>query len=268
MKGIIKHDWQSGIVGNWKQIIVFAVVFYICSVFTVANARGGNIENVSFFENLVYVMQGCIPCSQEMEFGSHFVIPTKWMILQIIVAYIVADYPVYDLKTYGINLLVQTKSKTKWWIGKVIWTIEIVCALYIVGYCMIELVTIFAEGDFFTVRESAGFFLHNDYSVFNRFGLCLIGMVLPIIASVTISLIELLLLFAFNNVVAYAVVFFFLIASVFYENPIWIFGNGMSIRSVNRLLDGTYVTELIGMGMVCILISLCGCILIRKKDIL
>ena len=60
-----------------------------------------------------------------------FTMPVIWMVIQLYLAYIIGGYPLNDMNKYGINLLVRTKSRTKWWMGKVIWGVLITVVAYV-----------------------------------------------------------------------------------------------------------------------------------------
>lgn len=267
MKGIIKHDWYSGLLGNWKQLFIISIVFYICGLAADAFANSFGVAPFSFMENWIYVMQGCAPCSQTMQTGAQFELPIIWMILQIFLAYIIGGYPLYDLQTYGINLMVRTKSRSKWWIGKVLWIMELVGVVYLLGVLMIAVVTLLSGGSVLLVRPEAAGVLKGDYSVFNGMGLALIGFILPMLSSIAISMIQLLLIFLCNHFAAYAVVFLFIILSVFYSGPIWIYENGMSIRSNAFVYDGSFVNRIIGLVVVIVVTSVAGCFVMKRRDI-
>lgn len=267
MKGILKHDGYAGLLGNWKIFIIITFLFYIMGFFTIKNGTYCGLENVYFWENVIVNFSGCVPCFNPMQSGANFSLPIQWMVLQVLIAYLIGSYPLYDLQNYGINLLVRVKSREKWWLGKVIWTIESVIMVYFIGYLILGYITLVSGGRFDEVRIEASALLFADYSVFNQIGILMIAVVMPMLTSITVSFLQLLLTFCFDSVVAFAIIFFILIISVFYAGPIWIYENGMGIRLYELVINGSFIERMIGMIIVDVAIIVIGCLVMKYRDI-
>ncbi len=267
MKGILKHDLYSGICCLFTKILTFSLIFFFEGTRAVTLARLKEIGNISFFENLTYVFYGCKPFVNLAEAGEVFSMPIIWMVIQFYLAYIIGGYPLNDMKQYGINLLVRTKSRTKWWFGKVIWGVLITTVTYMAGYLVVLLVTLLTGGSIVGMRPEAAILYNDDFSMFNNAQMALIVFVFPLITAISVSILQMALMFLFNEVIAYAMVVFLCVAGVFYESPFLLSSNSMAARSMNMILNNSYAMVIAGSLILIIVSIIIGAFTIRKKNI-
>lgn len=267
MKGILKHDLYSGIYCLITKILTFGLIFFVAGIMAVNQAKIYGIENLSLFENLTYVFYGCKPFVNSAAEGEVFTMPIIWMVIQLYLAYIIGGYPLNDMKQYGINLLVRTKSRIKWWFGKVIWGILITTITYMVGYFVVLLLTLATGGSIGGMRPEAAILYNDDFSVFNNAQMVLVMFVFPLITSISVSILQMAVMFLFNEVIAYGMVGFLCVAGAFYESPFLLSSNSMSARSMNMILNNYHEMVIAGTFILIVVSIVIGLLKIRKKNI-
>lgn len=265
MRGILKHDMYAGIYRQTAKILVFGMVFVIAAFMGMSQAKIWGIHHLSFYENLTYIFMGCIPFYQSG--GLSFTMPILWMIIQLYLAYIIGSYPLQDLESYGINLLLRTKSRWKWWIGKVVWVVSINFILYAVAYFMVFILTKAMQGEIAELRPETAVLYQADFSRLDSSQLQMVLFLFPVLTSLTVSLLQIAIMFIFNEVTAYGTIGFLCVAGAFYETPFFIVSNAMALRSFNLILSGIYNKVLAGEILLMFLAIVAGAVIMRKKNV-
>lgn len=241
MSGVLKHDIYSGIIKNWGKLFFGVVIFIIAGMTGLILARNYGISNVSWSELSSYIFAGAMPYQETSEKGYSFHIPLVWLIIQIYMAYMISVYPLHDLKTYGVNMLLKIKNRGKWWTGKAVWAILLNVIIYALGNLVIFITTLLSGGiktGMFTVREE----ITQNVTYVNMSGLSsgqiiLVLVVFPLITSIAMSLLQLMVIICFSEVVSYGVVLFMCVAGAFYEIPVLFIEYSMCIRTTGYLLQ-------------------------------
>lgn len=112
MNGIIKHDIYAGIIRMWTKFAMYGVIILFGGIMALSNRNACNIEDLSAQGMMLFNFVGCTPMSD----GLSQVTPMMWVVIQSYIAYIIATYPLEDMRVYGINMMVRSKSRTKRWI--------------------------------------------------------------------------------------------------------------------------------------------------------
>lgn len=68
------------------------------------------------------------------QISDSYVLPAFWLGIQIVIGFLVGYYPVNDMHTYGQQVLIRSKKRTKWWISKCVWNVATVIYCYVVMY--------------------------------------------------------------------------------------------------------------------------------------
>ena len=123
--GIIKSDLIMGFASNKIKYIIVAL-FFGCRIFCITEifldfAEDGLIKSPSvtdiwfnIFEGIpIYIPNNNLP----------FQIPFVWLMIQILVAFLIFNYPTQDLCSYGTQILIHIRNRKMWWISKCIWNI-------------------------------------------------------------------------------------------------------------------------------------------------
>lgn len=267
MKGILKHDLYSGVYCLITKILTFGLIFFVASIMSINQAKIYGMENISFCENITYIFYGCKPFVNSAAEGEAFTMPIIWMVIQLYLAYIIGGYPLNDMKQYGINLLIRTKSRIKWWLGKVIWGVSITAITYAIGYLIVLVLTMATGGSIGGMRAETAILYNDDFSAFSNTQMILIMFVFPIITAISVSILQMAVMFLFNEVIAYGMVGFLCVAGAFYESPFLLSSNSMSSRSMNMILNNSCEIVIVGTFILMIVSIVIGALKIRKKNI-
>lgn len=266
MRGILKHDIHSGIIEIMPKIVGFAIICALCGLSGITGAHTYDLIPFSYAELIAYIFKGCQPFS-ESAMQSAFMMPVIWTVIQVYMAYIIATYPVNDLERYGVNMIIRTKSKVKWWLGKVIWSIIMVIIMYTVLYSVLMIETLIAGGDFGVIKMEWSKLIDIDMSMLNMRQMIIALIVMPMATTIVVSLLQLMIMFLFNETLSYGVVGVLCVASAFYKSPLFLYSNTMAVRTTNLVLNGNYIWILLIMTVVAVISILCGSIILKRKNI-
>lgn len=271
MSGVLKHDIYSGIIKNWGKLVLGVAIFVIAGMTGIILARNFRIVNVSWAELASYIFAGAMPYEATRQKNIFFHIPIVWMIIQIYIAYMISIYPLHDLKTYGVNMLLKIKNRGKWWTGKVVWAVLLNVVIYVLGNMVFFIMTLLGGGlktGMFTVRpEITAHVSYVDMSGISLGQMLLVLVVFPLVTSIAMSLLQLLIVICFSEIVSYGVVLFMCVASAFYEiSPLFI-EYSMCIRTTGYLMQGNTMMLYVTLATVIVLSYIVGRIVINHKDI-
>ena len=87
------------------------------------------------------------------------------------------------------------------------------------------------------------------------------------ITSISVSVLQMTVMFLFNEVIAYGMVGFLCVAGAFYESPFLLSSNSMTARSINMVSNNSYEMVVSGTFILIIISIVIGTIKIKKKNI-
>ncbi|MBR4059303.1 MAG: hypothetical protein IKK03_05625 [Lachnospiraceae bacterium] len=280
MRGIGKHDFYAGIINSLGKFLIGCLLFFVLGFLAVMEARVYEIDSLSFVEIVTYIFCGEKPFVVSRNSNEVFQLPIAWFVVQAYIAYVIGSYPLEDLHKYSINLLIRTKSRGKWWFGKVFWAIASNILIYIAGYLGVITSVIcvkFYQGVLnasewkdilrFEIRPELASVYGVDFSVLNRNQVYIMIFIFPIVTSITLSLLQLSISVAFGEVVAYGAILFLCVGGAYYENPMFIAALSMATRTAGHIYAGKYAHLLhICMGIM-LASGIVGYGVMKKKDI-
>lgn len=264
MIAIIRHDFCAGIQKLKGKLLVFMIIVLICGIAAITEFRDSGETGSTFAEIVAYSLGGVAPFMGERENVQGFQMPVFWMVIQLYIAYVLGSYPIYDKSRYGIMLLLRTKNRKKWWAGKVIWTLIMISVLYFIMYILFFCMSDQRES-WWKIRSAYTYIYNADYSILGLQEICLLIFILPILTACALALLQLLMIFATNPIVAYGITGFLCAGSAFYESPFFIANNSMMIRSLDKIAVGaTWETIMLLLVVIFGVIILGGAIIERK----
>ncbi|MEE1077618.1 MAG: hypothetical protein UIC64_01040 [Agathobacter sp.] len=265
MKGILKHDIEAGILLEYKRFLIGFLLFTVLAICAVLKA---NMSSISWIECLAIMNKGALPFINTRNSLAIFDIPIGWFIIQIYISYVIGVYPNHDLKQYGINLLVRTKSREKWYIGKVVWGLISIIIIYLLEFGAVAMVVMInGNTNFLLVNESI-----NDKVEFGLFELTgsaqiLLVIVMPILTSLVACFVELFIVTLKNELVAYGSILFLCVAGTYYNCIAFWMPNSMLLRS-GMLYNLGSVWKVFVFGVfVAIVFLIAGIQTFKRKDI-
>jgi hypothetical protein len=235
----IKHDMLQGIVFSWPRFLPVVFIFlFICLPFfkgsEFAINQGISESPALFADCLVNAFQGMevyIPSPD-----NKFSIPFTWLIINVYIAFLVGYYPMRDLSGLGKYMLLCSRKRRDWWIGKCIWTVSTVLAFYAIGYGVMLFSTLYHSG-------SLGSFQLSGFSVLgasplSSMDLIVYVMLLPILTSITFSMLQLVLSLFFKPMMSFLAIIILIVASAYFFTPFLIGNSSMLLRSAAVLDNG------------------------------
>lgn len=256
------------IIYQWKKFIpIIGIAFLGCSNLYI-NSKD-LVKPPVLIDYFIYFSKGMDPFTN-LGRNEVFKIPVIWMCLYLYIFYLIADYPVQDLKMLGKNLLIRSNTRVNWWISKCIITIHTIFICYFLLYSSIMLFTFFSNGNFSfnpTQELMDSIFGVSDMHVSNSQVVEII-LLLPLALTVGVSIFELGLSLIIGSIYSFCFIVTVLIISAYYTSPL-LFGNYLmllrnSIHLENGVLTnyGFFYSILIG-----ILGYFMGALRIKKLDI-
>lgn len=276
MRQLMRHDLQYGIKHQWKTYLAGCImVLFACRYFQnriLDSFRYGSIGSTkgSVMDYLLSVFKGLERYS--LTENGVFRIPTIWISIYIILAYLVGYYAEKDLKSYGMYSLLAVKSRTKWWISKCLWCIGSVTLFYLLMWCSIALYVGMTDGilslsktaDVSLAIQSCVIYLKNDYTT------VIMVMGLPLLMACALSLLQMFCSLLFGSVVSFAGLCCLYIISLYYSTPISPVNYLMWIRN-DVIITENGCNTLVGifLALIIMLVSmLAGVIYMDRYDML
>ena len=192
-----------------------------------------------------------------------FIFPVIWNIMILLICFIVLNYSYQDMNRFGRQIIVQTGSRTLWWISKCLWT-----TLWVILYhAVIIVVSMFAAVlmdipinnkvnkeliCYFYRIESENFMLDGT-------SVPVYVLLLPILFVIVIAIIQLMLSLFIKPMFAYMLVMAICIISAYIQSPFIIGNYGMLVR-LDWCSEGVPIIEggiiLVVLGIVALLMGL------------
>jgi len=136
---MFKHDWLEGI-WHRKLYLILSVLaaFFSCTGIhssIIEHQKTENISNGTFMDYWIYLVDGCQ--AYKFDWYNSFVIPIRWICFITFLLIGVNNYMLSDLKGWGYQVLVHSKSRLNWWISKLMWSISYTLCYFFVSFCTV-----------------------------------------------------------------------------------------------------------------------------------
>ncbi len=215
----LKYDCVHGILYQWKKFVLLAVVYAVLIIdFIIRCSNRGLAGTYSIGDIVLWLFKG----TKEFDIAANNIldIPTAYILPNILIAFIVGNYPFKDLNGFGTAVLVRTRKKMVWWLSKCVWCILSIVTAYTILIAELLLLVLvqkifllfrlcrfvrkYQAFDKVLIEHSANF---NDIAIY-----MLIGGVLT---SIAISMLQVSLSQILSPIIGYISVVALLIAGVF-----------------------------------------------------
>jgi len=197
--------------------------------------------------------------------------PPGWILLNIFLSVVIGYYPLNDLKEYGAQILIRSKKRWQWWISKCIWIMGNVLIFYAIGYIVITIFSLINGGLSLTPNHNVSLaVLKLDTSSLTTKQVFSVGIILPIVTSMALSLMQLTIAMFSNSIFSNIFIISLLIASIYYCSPI-LMGNYLMMLRNNIMIGvkgiGTSTGIILSMAISFVSIAL-GILKFRTYDII
>lgn len=257
--------------GCRKNIIIYfcTVLFAALSAYTFGRMtdnyiyRGILEAEPGAADYLVYLFGG----AKIIKESSEFQIPILWMTIQVLTGLYVYIYPVDLLDGGSLTVLIQSGSKTGWWLSKCIWSVLQVVILYGI---------IFVSAAIFGVFYGSGLQYHSEISAMHAkviiSNIKLLDIVLlaaPFLYSVTAALIQVNLSIFIGPVNSFIFVMAYHVISIYGNSFIFLGSVSMIYRNKGLTGEGVdWILLLIICGCISIAAVITGALKFRHSDLL
>ncbi len=270
----IKHDFYKGTIEGWKRYAIALCIFiFLCFVFQIRAEKiiqfNKISKEISFSDFILFMFRGMnVFDGNAVELQDKL---PQWFLVNIYLSIIIGYFPLKDLSESGIQVLIRTKSRVSWWLSKCLWVIYNVLIYYTIFIIVITVFSLFHGGLSLELSKELNLILSNlDISKFNFKGILVVGIILPLITSITFSLIQLLISLFTNSIISNMFIITVLTLTPFYCNSFFI-GNYLMILRSNLNIGDSGVSIVYGI-VICVVLSIAtifiGANKIKRYDIL
>lgn len=230
----IRYDLKSGFMAAWKKwiplilIIIFFCIMYDKRILLERISKGGT-EYPGYFDYMIYLMKGMYPPTGIED--KEFYISAVWLILNGYLVLAISWYPYKDYQISGYQSLLRAGTKDRWWYSKCIWVAATALMYYIVIGVSVLLYSLVAHGNM-TAGPIINIGLSDvDTSAVSGFDLCILLFLIPWLASISISMIQMLFSLAAGPVIGIVMSVAILTASAYFVSPVLTGNMTMLLRS-------------------------------------
>lgn len=270
----IKHDFYKGTIEGWKRYAIALCIFiFLCFVFQIRAEKiiqfNKISKEISFSDFILFMFRGMnVFDGNAVELQDKL---PQWFLVNIYLSIIIGYFPLKDLSESGIQVLIRTKSRVSWWLSKCLWVTYNVLIYYAISIIVITVFSLFHGGLSLELSKELNLILSNlDISKFNFKGILIVGIILPVITSITFSLIQLLISLFTNSIISNMFIITVLTLTPFYCNSFFI-GNYLMILRSNLNIGDSGVSIVYGI-VICVVLSIAtifiGANKIKRYDIL
>lgn len=276
---ILMCDIKEGIFKNKRFIIVPVLAFFECmaSHVQLTSVKEGfkAAGDMTLFNLISQIFHGCDPISKIRE--SHMGLPYMWLYIFIFALFTTFDYAYNNITTHGVQVVLRTTKRSKWWYSKCIWSI--ISSIYFYVLFMLTVI-IFAmlNGYSFSFKDNVIFtdiianssLCYTFKNISETAGMELIlSLISPLIVICTLNICQMLFCLYVKPIYGFFISLGIILLSVFYDS-FYIFP-----RAAMLLMNKNYFKEGYNLHtgiIVCIIIIaaaiIIGKIRYKKYDIL
>lgn len=259
---LFKHDMREQIIKHWYYfLLVLPLIFYLCVDFKSLLEGMGKVPD--FMDMLIWIFYGV---KEYIPNENPFEIKIEFMLIHIVLACMIAYYPIKDLSVSGRQIFIRVRNNTIWWFSKCVWLVITVVLYYLAVYACIAA----AAGNMILYPQKEVLLWTGVLENFGSTAEYLeVLVLLPMATTLAVSFVQMLL--SVITAPAYgffAIVLNLLLSSYFYCH--WIPGNFL-------MFNRSFLAREEGIGLAwplvvdAVLVFVCviaGAVYIKKKDLL
>ncbi len=267
-------DFKNGIL---KNVLLFLCPM-ILAVFTFWDAwnrihgvKEINLSLAAYGDYWFYVyggMQKYVPGP-----GNRFQVPIIWMVVFILPAFLLLNYPVKDMQHMGTQMMVRIGGRTRWWLSKCMWNVlatvlyHVLLAGILLGLCFV-----------FNIPLSSRIHVELLGMLFNLFGgntllpremIPTVIFLIPILCSVAFNLLQMTLCLFIKPIFSFFVTAVLLVSSAYLLSPYMLGNYAMPLR-YSWIFEGgvSFQVGIVASVLLAVVAVIIGMIRFRKYEIL
>jgi hypothetical protein len=233
-----------------------------------------SLGEVSFYSgsyDLLSVLWPVMSGAREYELyaDSTFQFPAYWFLFHGYLFFLIGFYPVSELYLGNGQASIRSRSRNIWIVSKLISVFLNIAWYYGCFLLLLLMGNLFHGGEIVPANGIIGL---SGVAIFDKSGLELFAafILLPLLVSVALGSVQVLMSLFLNPVLSFMTVIGYLIASVFWMNPLLI-GNFTMLYRQDWISGGSTISVMAGIGL-CLGLTAAvfglGVILFQRKDIL
>lgn len=262
---ILIWELRNGIWNRKKYFFgTLVLVAYLLLIFQL-NYAGAHATYLDRLADLFKGKEKFVP-----EMSNLLELPSKWLLIQLYLAYIIGDYAKQDFEKRGHQIFLRVGNKNSWWFGKCLWNLVTVGMYYLIIDLAVLLVSIIGNHTNLTMSEVGYAILDMpNGKLLEMKALIVPVFVMPVLMTAAVSMLQMLLSFVIGSIGAYAVVLSIYAMSTYITGPQWIGNYGMLCRNELVLAGGISAKTAVMVSIGIIFVSMgIGWRYIQRKDIL
>lgn len=271
---MLRHDIKQGIINQSARFLIIVIV--VITAYSSWNIYLGylrehdiSLTNVNMTDCFMYIFSGM----QVYRFDPKAFIspPLTWIVFNIMILYVTAYYPGRDMENYGKTIFMAGKTRTSWWLSKMLWCALAVVICYLLTFFLIWCIA--SSGGYKWNFDNGSEFLISQYGNSVRYldksDVYLLVFILPIVISIALCEFQMLIGFILTPVISFAAMSALFVFSI-YNSYWWLLPNyTMWRRSVYYDVKGfSPLSGLILSGYLLMFVLVYGVMIIRRRDIM
>lgn len=156
-------------------------------------------------------------------------IPVLWLAPGVMIAYLVGYYAMTDLDTYGMQILIRSGSRIKWWLSKCIWNGFMVMLSYTLIYLGIIGIAVINDARFqFSLTPEIAMNVCNISELNgDNSSYMLVLLLMPLVVTLAISMLQMTLALIFSPIISFIISQSIIFLSTIFEYQFLIANYGM-----------------------------------------
>ena len=229
----LKYDNINGILHHWKMVIpVIVLTTFICgkflSVYYCQAQEFLSLPVPSTGDFIVDMFKGMEKYEPHIK-TKPFEIPAFYLFFNLYISYVIARYPLNDLRGMGMNVLVNSRNRSSWIVSKFVWCAEMVLLLYAVTFAIAITCSALSGQVSMHLNTEINISVSNLQLTQDQFFLNVI--LLPIITSICISYVQLTISFRVSLLAGSIVTIVLICLSAYYSNTFLVGNYLMLLRN-------------------------------------
>lgn len=282
---LIRYDIRQGFRYNsWKYagaLLMFLVLSLMFFAVVNMGQKHHDFTNgdLSVFDYLLYFMKG--EKAYVPKWDTEFRIPALWMLFQLWLHFMLAAYPIQDIRSYGLQIFVRMEKRERWWLGKCAWNMATVVSYYGILFALAAVSGLMSGYSFTPVLNqdvTAWFYSYQtDPMILTPGRVWILLVILPVLVSLTLGLIQMALSLLAGPFFSFLAIVIYLYLATYKTAPYLIGNFSMAFRSNWLSREGAdiagleCVTSSQGIGICLALMIaavLAGLVIIRRYELL
>lgn len=180
-------------------------------------------------------------------------IPFEWLTLQTYIVLGIARYPRQDYDECGYNVWIRTRSRSVWWVSKVIWCLFHIVLSYVVCALVVAAVVGLSGGDCSMNITNP---YHLSYRMSRDLKIYAALFIMPVIVEFAICAVTMSVCFIANSIVGFLAGFAMLVSGIFFYSKFCPARYMMMYSYFPRMADYRFSVRF---GLLfCLAVAVCG----------